>query len=334
MTSVTQSVVLLGGLLLAQPEAAPKLELVEPVRKVWDRGPHNAFTDLIRFKDRWVCVFREGTGHAAGAGKIRVLNSDDGKEWQSAALIEQDGVDLRDSHLSITPDGSLMVVGGAAVPPSRDPLKDHYSFVALSKDGKEWTRPERVSESWHWLWRVTWHEGRAYGIAYEHQPKNARKFGAALLASDDPRSFKRVAEFGVPNATEATLAFDGARMLCLQRRDGKPNSAMLGASEPPYKDWTWKDLGVYFGGPNFLRIPDGTWLAAGRLVQDGKPRTVVCRLDVKEGKLHPLLTLPSGGDNSYPGLVWHDDQLWVSYYSSHEGKSNIYLARLKVVKGK
>jgi hypothetical protein len=42
------------------------------------------------------------------------------------------------------------------------------------------------------------------------------------------------------------------------------------------------------------------------------------------------LQLPSGGDTSYPGLVWHDDFLWVSYYSSHEGKAKIYLAKLRL----
>ncbi len=35
-----------------------------------------------------------------------------------------------------------------------------------------------------------------------------------------------------------------------------------------------------------------------------------------------------GGDTSYPGLVWHDDRLWISYYSSHEGNARIYLAQL------
>jgi hypothetical protein len=28
-------------------------------------------------------------------------------------------------------------------------------------------------------------------------------------------------------------------------------------------------------------------------------------------------------------MVWHDGQLWISYYASHEGKSAIYLARVK-----
>lgn len=36
------------------------------VTKIWDQGPHNAFTDLIRFKDAFYCTFREGTTHVKG----------------------------------------------------------------------------------------------------------------------------------------------------------------------------------------------------------------------------------------------------------------------------
>ena len=46
--------------------------------------------------------------------------------------------------------------------------------------------------------------------------------------------------------------------------------------------------------------------------------------------LTPLLELPSAGDCSYPGLYYDDDLLHVTYYSSHEGKSAIYYARVKV----
>ena len=44
----------------------------------------------------------------------------------------------------------------------------------------------------------------------------------------------------------------------------------------------------------------------------------------------PALWLPSGGDCSYPGMVEHDELLWLSYYSSHEGKTSIYLAQIEV----
>jgi hypothetical protein len=48
------------------------------------------------------------------------------------------------------------------------------------------------------------------------------------------------------------------------------------------------------------------------------------------GRIEPFVQFVSGGDTSYPGLVWHDGELWVSYYSSHEGKAAIYLARVQV----
>jgi len=48
-----------------------------------------------------------------------------------------------------------------------------------------------------------------------------------------------------------------------------------------------------------------------------------------KGTLTETLKLPSAGDTSYAGLVWHDDLLWISYYSSHEERTSIYLARVR-----
>ncbi len=71
-------------------------------------------------------------------------------------------------------------------------------------------------------------------------------------------------------------------------------------------------------------------MAAGRVIEKGIATTVLAELNVDKKTLQPMLTLPSGGDTSYPGLVWHDGQLWVSYYSSHEGKTSIYLATVRL----
>ena len=39
--------------------------------------------------------------------------------------------------------------------------------------------------------------------------------------------------------------------------------------------------------------------------------------------------LPSGGDTSYPGIIKVGDELWVSYYSTHEtGNASVYLAKI------
>jgi len=141
-------------------------------------------------------------------------------------------------------------------------------------------------------------------------------------------------EQGYP--TEVALRFDSdGTCYALVRRDRRgddPSSAMLGISPPGYKQWQWKDLGSEFngfGGPNFIQIPGGHWLATGRM-HDGGAHTAICYLDVENGAMTKLAKLPSGGDTSYPGMVWHNNILYISYYSSHEGKTSIYLAKVKV----
>src|SRR5437763_12317935 len=92
--------------------AAP--EIISVV-KIWDAGKHNAFTDLIRWRGKWYCTFREADAHVGGDGQLRLLESADGTTWESAALLGEEGVDLRDPKLSITPDGRLMIVAGGSV---------------------------------------------------------------------------------------------------------------------------------------------------------------------------------------------------------------------------
>jgi hypothetical protein len=183
------------------------------------------------------------------------------------------------------------------------------------------------------MWRVTWHGGKAYGVSYA-APDG--KPWTSLLSSEDGFHFREVAPkmCGDGYPTEATLRFDNnsETLYCLQRRDGAApqNSALLGVGKAPYTDWQWHDLKIYFGGPNFIQIPDGRWIAAGRIIHPDAHKTDLAWLDVENKKLTPILQLPSGGDTSYPGLIWHDGFLWVSYYSSHEGKANVYLAKVRI----
>jgi hypothetical protein len=53
-------------------------------------------------------------------------------------------------------------------------------------------------------------------------------------------------------------------------------------------------------------------------------------VDARKGTITEALELPSGGDTSYPGMVFHEGVVWVSYYSSHEEKTSIYLAKVKM----
>ena len=308
-----------AGLAAEKPAIGLK---VLSVKKIWDQGRHNAFTDLIRFRERFYCVFREGAGHVSNDGKIRALvSADDGETWKSAALLALKGYDLRDAKISLMPDGRLMILGGAAPRKDREPAPTS-SFVSFSKDAATWTQPRIIAHEGRWLWRVTWFGGKAYGVEY-----GGRK-PTTLLVTEDGLTYGKLADplcdLGQPN--EATLRFTKAgTCYCLHRRRG---SALLGVAKPPYTKWAWKDLGHYIGGPDMIQLPSGHWIGSGRLL---KPtRTSVFLLDVEAGKTAELLRLPSGGDTSYPGLVWHKGLLWISYYSSHEGRTSIYLAKVKV----
>lgn len=117
---------------------------------------------------------------------------------------------------------------------------------------------------------------------------------------------------------------DGA--LC-RSRSGIDTVGWIGVSAPPYTQWNWKQTDYRLGGPNFIQTPDGRFWAGTRYYGN-ETGLAFCRMTLE--RLETALLLPSGGDCSYPGMVWHDGLLWMSYYSSHEGKSNIYLAKLRL----
>ena len=316
--------------------AAPlKVELAE-VKKVWDQAPHNAFTDLVVWRDQFYCAFREGRGHVSTDGRIRVLRSADGDVWRPCEPMVLEGYDLRDAHLSVTPDGRLMLLGGAAPRKKDNERAPTGSFVAFSSDGRQWSEPQIVVQPGRWLWCVTWHQGKGYGVSYPASQGTAPHL--ELLTSDDGVRYEPLVYklYAVGRPSEVTLRFDRyGTCYALIRRDrfgDDPYSAVLGVSRGDYTEWQWHDLGPEFngfGGPNLIQLPTGHWLAAGRMHQDGA-HTALCYLDVAEHKMTKLLRLPSGGDTSYTGLVWRDGLLHMSYYASHEGKTSIYLATVKV----
>lgn len=307
---------------LASAQQTSSAKLVE-VKNIWEQGDYNSFTDLIIFKDKLYCAFREAKRHGVSTdGSIRILVSNDANTWKSRALICSDKGDLRDPHLTVTPDNKLMLSVCIAKLPHPALISASY----FSSDGINWSEDTTFGELNSWLWRVTWKDDTAYGFTYRCKDP----YFIQLLKSTDGKEFSKIGEpcfEGVYNNETSTIIFqDDGTALCLLRCSGP---AHLGTAKPPYDNWTWKELDKPFGGPEMIKLPDGRIVACGRLY-DNPVRTSLCWVDPKAGTFTEFLTLPSGGDTSYPGMVWHDDMLLVSYYSSHEGtKARIYLAKVE-----
>ncbi|MBI5769215.1 MAG: exo-alpha-sialidase [Verrucomicrobia bacterium] len=319
--------------------AAVTAEVLE-VKKIWDAGRHNAFTDLLRWREQWWCVFREADDHVGGDGGIRVLVSADGTAWRSAARLTEPGIDLRDPKLSVTPAGKLMLNCGGSVYGGTKVLKSRQSRVLFSDDGSTWTAPRPILTPGEWMWRVTWHNGVAYGAAYDSKTASNAPSGPEwllnLYRSTDGIVWELVKKMDVtgrPNETTLRFEPDGT-MLMLVRREGDDRLGHIGRAKPPYQSWTWQATNHRFGGQNALRLPGGEWLVGTRdytgiTKGTAGSRTLLAQLQ-PDGKLASLAKFPSDGDTSYPGMVFRDGQLWFSYYSSHEGKTSIYLAKVAI----
>ncbi len=317
------------------------------VTKIWDKGGHQAFTDLMQFKRAFYCSFREGESHVAAgsSGKIRVLKSKDGSKWESIALLEIDNLDLRDPKLSITPDNKLMVTLAGAVFQNGVPTVMVPMSAFSDQNGTNFSTPVKcvldpaIHPVQDWIWRVTWYKGVGYGVNYQLKENakdrttlNKDAWVPYLMKTTDGINFKNIKKlevYDLPN--ESTIRFDHeGKMRILIRREAGDRMGVLAESMPPYKQWTYTKLDYRLGGPNFIFF-NQTRLLIGTRIYDEGPSTGLYVTDLK-GKILKTLKLPSSGDTSYPGMLIVKNELWTSYYSSHEGKTSIYLAKIPLRK--
>jgi hypothetical protein len=250
--------------------------------------------------------------------------------------MEEKDVDLRDPKFSVTPDDRMMIVCGGSIYLGTKQIKGRQPRVMFSRDGREFTPPQKVLENGDWLWRVTWHDGVAYGTTYKNvdaENKPLTEWSLRLVSSTDGVSWKPVSTLevsGHPNETTLRFLKDGRMIAMVRRESGVTKAGWLGESAPPYTRWTWHESNYQFGGPNFIELPGGRFVAGTRDYSTKGKATMLLALMSADATMTPMATLPSGGDCSYPGLVYQEGVLWVSYYSSHEGKTSIYLAKVKL----
>jgi hypothetical protein len=299
------------------------------VKKIWDSAPHCAFTDLRYFKGYFYCCFREGKSHSAndGYGGIRVIRSSDMDNWTPVAFFHDSRYDCRDPKLAMNIEKELMLTFTASklnTDPNPADKMVYVSMACFSFDGVNWTKPQEMDVENQVAWRVTWNKGTAYTVGWH------KKQGVRLYKSKNGLNYTKVCKFnitGFPNEGSLLFMPDG-KLMALVRREELTRNFYIGTSKSPYTDWTFKEGTFFTGGPNMIMLPDSSVWACFRTFENFYPIVVLAQL-TNDG-MYVRLKLPSGGDCAYPGLLWYNNALWISYYSSHEdNKAKIYLAKVE-----
>lgn len=314
-----------------------QIETLTTIRK---DANHNAFTDFCSYSGRFYLTFRSSPdGHGiSSSASVVVLESDDGRSWSEAFTFCVPGRDTRDPHFLIF-KGSLFVYTGTWLLPEAGlplNLNEHLGYAAWTADGSEWSGPTQMEGTYgHYIWRAAAHGDRAFlcgrrrrayapGIEDEQEPESIE---AAMLESVDGLvwSFRSlfVGDFG----DETAFLFDADGSAVALVRGGGEARARICRSAPPWTAWTSVLLDRNVGGPLLTRWGDRYLVGGRKRKADDTAATSLYWLH--GDALHEVVELPSGGDCSYPGFVaLSAERGLLSYYSSHEGSTAVYLAEL------
>lgn len=320
---------------------------VSAIRKVFHNGEHNAFTDLVRFKDQIYLAFRScPDGHMVHpTSSIIILRSADGQVWEQVHRFSVDKRDTRDPHFLVFNDrlfvySGTWYSGDSTLPSNQYDLNLHLGYAVFTDDGQTWSEPTLLEGTFgHYIWRAASHDGTAY-LCGRRKPnfsvgaKDAATVESLMLASKDGLIWHAHAQFQPTFGDEVAFQFDAqGTVLGIARRASE--HAELIRSQPPYTQWQRSDLGHYIGGPLLVTWGERILVGGRRNVPGVGPRTVLSWLI--DDRLHDVAELPSGGDNSYPGFVQvSPTKALLSWYSSHERDEQgrpitaIYLADLEI----
>lgn len=309
-------------------------------QKVFGDGLHNAFTDLTEWRGAYYLCFRHGKSHGSLDGEIRIMRSNDLRAWEPCATLDTLGDD-RDPHF--TSDGAALycyfgvwdvVHQPGAGAPDRGSVRSHF---ARSENGTDWSPVQGVYEPGWWLWRVRRLGDFFYSAAYTAvRPKpSARE--TRLLRSVDGLAWDLVSTVTKEHMTgEADLEFlPGGGLRLLTRAGGEPGTSLWYETDAAMQTWRETDTGVLVHAPVFA-VWNGERYVAGRAQTDAGCVTRLWR--IAGTALEEVLTLPSSGDTSYPGLIvaapgGSDPALYISWYSQHEDGSDknaasVYVGRI------
>jgi hypothetical protein len=158
---------MLSGAQLATGADLPEVRVLL-VRRVYDQGPHNAFTDLCQFGGRYYLTFRNcPDGHMVHpTSSIVILASDDGQHWQQVHRFQVELRDTRDPHFLKFQDKLFVYTGTwycGETSPKQYEMNKLLGYAVWTDDGRHWQGPQMLEGTYgHYVWRAASHAGKAY----------------------------------------------------------------------------------------------------------------------------------------------------------------------------
>ena len=308
----------------------------------YDDNTSYNFTDLAYFKNRWFLIFRESDSHAYGKnGIINLYSRLDNENWKLIKTYQVDGIDLRDPKFSINDDQLMLYIHGSKY--NNEELLSFSDYRSVNLEGINFGDLEsvtldnikkvnsKVTGNEAWPWRITWYKDKAYAFGYTF---TAGSSVFDMYESTNGIAFKgmNLIENTFPFRGEATIRVDdkGQFYAIIRSRDLILGKIVDNGTKKSFKVFN-KIPVLSLGGPNFIFYKN-KMLISGR--DSEAMKVVLFSYDLDSDTYQRLYELPSGGDCGYAGMVIRDNELWMSYYSSHERNkskhSNVYVQSIKL----
>ena len=291
---------------------------------VVDDDRHNAFTDMVAWKNAYYIAYRSARSHLSHESKIVICQSYHLKQWEKLAELSIEDEDVRDPKLIVHDDQLILY----ALKNRTRLIKNYTTVFSVSKDGEEWSEWQEVTPRGLIFWRPKRFRQSWFAVAFPFTQDEIQ-----LLQSDDGKTWSVVSGIhdGLKHDEFEILFHSQDHVIGVARINGRTSSDVIGStdssiiatSRAPFQIWSIKQSDVTrLDGPVLFEYKDQvyaagrfeppTWLRKFNLI----PRKRLSLFRVSESGLVYLSDLPSGGDCGYADVEINHKTLHLSYYTN------------------
>lgn len=282
------------------------------VNYILNNSNHNAFPDLVKYKDVWFIAYRESTDHLyKGSSKIKVLKSLDFRTWNEINVFEIELWDLRDPKFSINEStGELYLhLTKQIINSTRyERVKNYTVFedeIGAFKTNLSLLNLDNAYRN-DWLWHPIWVHGNLFANGYSLN-NGIRTYSYSNIKTN-PKLLSKMSQVGWSEASSQVVN-DSVFTIVRTNENAKLGVARLEEDKIDYK---WRDIEIdRIGGPNIKHFKKNLFFIAGRVNTDFR----IYLYDSSKNSLNLLIRATTqNADSGYSGMQLDKGILYAVYY--------------------